>query len=466
MSQFGDVYEYIIDGVSGLNPGGGPDCLIVGTCSAGVVGKSYTFGHSSDVSVLGKGKLVDRLKDLFSITKDDPYGANKEAVVVVVPSTLDIVGTIGTITHAGTGTATQGTSGSALHDAKVVIEILKAGALNVAEGKVSLDGGASYSDPFTIPANGEVDITGSGVKVTFSGTGDIFVVGDTYSFDITGPGSTLTALNSAIDKGLEVYTPSFVYVAEPTDSTHWASLGAKADSLFVEHKPTYFLTECRAKLESETINEYLDYLTGERTGFAHRFVAVSASYGLINGVSRNVSGLLAGSIVKARVNQSIGEVASFIISNVSIPDDWGNINSKVLDDLGYITLRRYSGLSNLYWSNGRTLADTTSDYQFIEVVETTFKAIRLSRIAALKNMQGPGDYNGIQKVKADIISSLKSMTSVSPKELDSFKVIIPENQDVVNNGLSFELELYGIPILRKIKLFFKFIYSNPLEGGN
>ncbi len=47
----GDVLEYLVDGTSGIVPGGVEgSALICGVCSLGEVGKGYLIGKSSDLT--------------------------------------------------------------------------------------------------------------------------------------------------------------------------------------------------------------------------------------------------------------------------------------------------------------------------------------------------------------------------------------------------------------------------------
>ncbi|HBV42650.1 MAG TPA: DUF2586 domain-containing protein, partial [Desulfovibrio sp.] len=76
----GDVLEYLVDGTSGLAPGGvDGSAIICGVCSKGEVGKGYLIGKSSDLaSMLGVGTLVDRVKDAL-------LTAGQEATLIAVP---------------------------------------------------------------------------------------------------------------------------------------------------------------------------------------------------------------------------------------------------------------------------------------------------------------------------------------------------------------------------------------------
>lgn len=64
----GDVLEYLVDGTSGLAPGGvDGKAMVAGVCSKGQVGKAYLVGSRSDLSgLLGVGPLVDKLRDVLA----------------------------------------------------------------------------------------------------------------------------------------------------------------------------------------------------------------------------------------------------------------------------------------------------------------------------------------------------------------------------------------------------------------
>ena len=135
-----------------------------------------------------------------------------------------------------------------------------------------------------------------------------------------------------------------------------------------------------------------------------------------------------------------------------------------LEDAGFLTAKKYGGLEGTYWADSRTLADDTSDYRYEEVLRTVFKAIRLTRIAALKSMYDeagdplrPNNDNGLAYLKANLENALDVM--VGDKELAAYVVDIPPGQDIVNNGVSVELSLIGIPIIREIKLYNRYIYA-------
>ena len=70
----GDVLEYLVDGTSGISPGGVEgSAIVVGVCSKGQVGKGYLLGKSSDLAgLLGVGPLGERARDMLATGGQSP----------------------------------------------------------------------------------------------------------------------------------------------------------------------------------------------------------------------------------------------------------------------------------------------------------------------------------------------------------------------------------------------------------
>ena len=145
----GDVFEYLVDGTSGLAPGGvDGKAMVAGVCSKGQVGKPYLVGTRSDlVGMLGVGPLVDRLRDVLAT-------AGQDAVVVAVPVQGQQGGYISSpIWSGGNGSyPAASVSGVPQKNADVVIEVLSAGQVGTATVRVSTDGGEAFGSPETVAA--------------------------------------------------------------------------------------------------------------------------------------------------------------------------------------------------------------------------------------------------------------------------------------------------------------------------
>lgn len=548
------VFEYLIDGISGISPGAvDGKVLVVGVCSKGTVGKGYLLGPKSDLDdLLGQGPLPDVIRDIFTT-------AGQGATLIAVPATgteggyitpivqtgegpaiiatgvaaentdvilkittggalataeyqmsedggdtwgdatvtpadgIVAVGTtgvnitmaagtyvvdteyeflirdsIGAITKMGTGPDITA-AGTVKAAASVQMLIVKAGGLGVGRYRMSVDGGESYFPDRTIPADGVIAVSDTGVSITFPDSDA--VLGDLYEFDLMPPTASITNIISAIETPLELYDVEMVCVVGDTDSTDWTALGVQADDQWNAHKPTMFICQSRLPYENEDQSDFVAEMIAERSGFAHRFVAVCTAYGPVTdsrgfSITRNWLGLLVGRLMSIPVMRSIGRVRDGGITPASLPEGFNNAVYEALEAEGFIHCKTEAGLESVYWGNARTMAEDTSDYRYIEILRVVFKAVRLLRIAALKSLHDEagdtilgGDASGIKYLNANLVTALKVMSSAQPKELADYVIDIPLGQDIVNNGLSVETILIGIPIIRKIELHTGYTYS-------
>jgi hypothetical protein len=458
-----DVFEHIVDGTSGIVPGDvSGKALVVGVCSKGEVGKTYYLGKRSDLTkLLGTGPLVDRLNDLFT-------AAGQEATVMAVPVAGNVPGKASEVTKTGDGTDIT-VAGTIKVAAQLVVEIMKAGGRNVGQYRISIDGGDNFSGYRTIPVDGAAVVADTGVTVTFAD--GAFSKGTNYTCNLTAPVPTVASVIAALKTPLEIVDPEFIYVVGASDSVAWAALGALADDLWNRHRPTFFLCESRLPTASEDLNDWTTALKAECASFAHRFVSVCCGFGEIADraglrKTRNAAGLLAGRIISIPVQRDIGRVRDQSITGITVPDSYNETMQVELEEAGYVTLTRYAGLRGTYWGTARTMADTTSDYQRLEVVRTTFKAIRLMRLQALKALKDElgdplqgADASGLAYLRTNLENALDTMVKAKPKELAGYVIVIPLDQDFVNNGVAVETKLVGIPIIDKINLFSSYTYA-------
>lgn len=555
----GDVLEYLVDGTSGLAPGGVEgSAIICGVCSKGEVGKGYLIGKSSDLaSMLGVGTLVDRIKDAL-------LTAGQEATIIAVPcagnaggyisapriigkspacsilgspqANTDIVmeveseGQIGTATvklsfdggknfgsamassktimlksddvQTGatlvfddeTANLTQGTryevtvrtaisdvskigseaspditvEGDVKASAELMLVIEKAGGRNEATYKLSVDGGDTYMKTRTVPLDGVYQLLDYGVTLNFP-EGE-YEGGTVYSCSLLAPEPSITSVMEALETPLNLYDVEFVHIAAPSNSVDWAAAGAKADELWNLHRPTYFKMEARLPYAGEDLNDYTAALLAEKQNFAHRFVQVIAQFGEVtetggNRHFRSFAGLNSGKTISIPVQRASGRVRDGNITGVTLVQGWDAVQP-TLEDAGFVTAKKYAGLDGVYWADSRTMADDTSDFRYEEVLRTTFKAVRLMRVAALKSMYDEagdtmlGDNAlGLSYLKANIENALDTMVKAVPQELAAYQVSIPGGQDIVNNGVAVETTLIGIPIIREIKLYTNYAYA-------
>ena len=136
----GDVLEYLVDGTSGLAPGGvDGKAIIAGVCSRGQVGKAYLIGKRSSLAdMLGTGPLVDTVRDVLATGGQEP-------VIVAVPVQGQSGGYISRPHIVGSGVKAT-TTGVPQANADIVVTVTAGGDLGTATLSLSLDGGATSSN--------------------------------------------------------------------------------------------------------------------------------------------------------------------------------------------------------------------------------------------------------------------------------------------------------------------------------
>lgn len=436
--MWANITEEIKDGILGLNSGESPQALVVGYSNAGS-SEIQPFSRQSDVKKLfGNGPLSDHLTIL-----QEYMGENS---ILAMRTEGDVKGKTTLIGSSGSAEITY--NGDPLYDMLLTITKKEEGF------SVQIKHKQEYT---FISENLEEDFFGITITV-----GENAEIGDWWTLKTTGPKSSLRALEQAINKALEIYDVNFIVIAQDSSAEEASFWGRKADNLFEEHKPAIFLLETMFDQEEDFTSAINQKITAFKE-ISTRFVSVVAQGAYISTNQGKIWGSVLpaclGTLINSSVSKSIGATRDYVIQGISFPQNWTNLQSKALDEARFITLRSYSGLKGLFWSNGRTMADKTSDYRFLETVRTVFKAIKLARTASLPYIHAPASIIGIQNLVSAIRHSLSQMTSAHPQELTSFSVNVPSGQDFVNNGVLTEISLYGVPIIRKIVLNFGYKYE-------
>lgn len=557
----GDVLTYLIDGTSGLAPGGvDGKAIVAGVCSKGSVGKAYLIGKRTNLEdMLGTGPLVEHVRNMLITGGQEPVivavpvrgqqsGYITDAVVTggkvtplvsgVAAKNADVVISVATPGAVGTATLEVSTDGGqtfgdaqasaeqvvigtgddatgatlvfpadavleagatfavtvrcavgpvarvgdaaspllaviaaesgALAGAELVIQIVKGGGRNEGTYQLSTDGGDNFERVRTIPVDGAVELAGFGVSLNFpAGT---YTAGTTYECRVLAPTPSIMDVMDALESPLALYDVEFVHIAGETDSVDWTAAQTKAEELWNLQRPTYFKMETRLPRDGEDLNDFAAYLLAEKQGFAGRFVTVCCQYGeLVDGTGasrlRNAGGLQAGRVMSIPVQRATGRVKDGPVSQLTLPEGWEAVQS-TLEDAGYLTAKKYAGLDGVYWGDSRTMADSTSDYRYEEVLRTVFKAVRLMRIAALKSLYDeagdplrPDSATGLAYLRASLENALDTMVKANPKELAGYVVDIAPKQDIANNGVAVDITLIGIGIIRQIKLYPRYVYA-------
>lgn len=98
---------------------------------------------------------------------------------------------IGFVRKTGFGSGSVATSGNVALPMSVRLKIATTGELGTATFQLSVNGGDTYASAILVPGGGSYAVSTSGVTVQFAngplGSGDSFVAGDIYSFELTTP---------------------------------------------------------------------------------------------------------------------------------------------------------------------------------------------------------------------------------------------------------------------------------------
>lgn len=188
----GDVLEYLVDGTSGLAPGGVEgSAIICGVCSKGEVGKGYLIGKSSDLaSLLGVGPLVDRVKDAL-------LTAGQNAVLIAVPAEGSAGDYISEPRITGQSPACF-VLGSPQKNADIVLEVETEGQIGTATLKLSFDGGKSFGSSFASSKNVMLksDDAETGASLVFEDESANLVQGTKYEITVRTAVSDVSKIGS------------------------------------------------------------------------------------------------------------------------------------------------------------------------------------------------------------------------------------------------------------------------------
>ena len=465
MTYFGSVQTEIVDGAAGLAPPGGPFALVTGISSQGVIGAPVLVGKDTDlVKAFGIGPLVERLMDIQA-------EADENLNVVAVRTAQAVAGAVGALIQTKTGTGTQALTGSPTRRVHVVVVATGAGGNGTALVKYSLDGGFSFSTPQTLPANGALVLGDSGLTLTYTDAlvpANSVAVNDKWEAKASEPRPSFVSVLTNNQLAIDTYLPQVIHVVGASDETDWAAAAMEAAILFDAGSPAWFLMEAAPpnELTGETVDAWVTGLVGKP--WTGKWVNVSAGYGWVFNAKtgekqrRPLSGRALGRLARVGDEVSLGRTRDGSLQGVELDANYNNAHARALDDAGYTTTRVWKGLFGVYWSNGRMKATVGSDYQFVEVVRVSHWAVRATRVPALLQVGSNLDPDMLPVIKATMDAPLDRGSAMIPRKILKGEVIIPPGQDIVNNGLVYDINLDGVPVIRQIKIRQRFRFGKVL----
>lgn len=390
-------------------------------------------------SRLGLSPLADATMDSVQ------FGASR---IYCIPVAASNAGTIGDVSHLGTGAGKLTVSGKPTNAFSVAVKITAKGELNVAAFAVSIDGGVNYGDDVTVPLNGKYEIAGTGVTLTFAEAGEesqeggSFHIGDVYTFATTAPtmtnGDVLSALGKLKNFGEEV---EFVHIVGGSGLALWQAVSElQVELRDVYHKTIYVMMEASKPTDDADLTDWALQLEADHKKVKNYDLQVVTAWGRLvklDGTTQvvNLAGVAAGLYGATSVHVSIGktqQAAGLGISKTKLlellPAGMDDSIIEILDVAGYLTFRGYDGLDDYYVYHAKMMCPDGSDYRYAEDVRVKNKIIRETRKEGLKLLNDDidqTDISGELNARAAFMSApLERM--IANKEISSAEVSVPE----------------------------------------
>jgi Protein of unknown function (DUF2586) len=472
----------------------------------------------------------DRIKKIFSVADavtlgitDASLGETK-AVAKIAVTTAGTVGDTVTITYNGIE-ETKLSAVTKIIDAYVLVTADVVSTTTAAAALAAAINAGTASHGFTATSSvANLLITTKAGEGIFpnSGTPYAYSTSGTFAGTVTQPtgsGSTVVGVASFIDiayyniseyfrmqpqgvlyVGMYVEESTYAY-ADVTSVINYAQ--GEIKQLAVYHNNTVWATTqptaLQAVITSATTyyKQFIGFIQAEISGTASlasltdisTLTAPSVSvciaqdnyndgYHLYKATGKSIGavGTLLGSVALAAVNESIGWVSKFNVSNVEF-DNLGFANGQVytavadslletLNNYAFIFLRKFSNITGSYWSNTPTCITATSDYSTIENNRTYNKITRNVRASMLPALSSPLKVNADGTLSNATIGYFESLANApleqmeADGEISDYKIIINPNQDVLSTS-TLELTLQNVPmgVARIIKVNVGFVKS-------
>lgn len=413
--------------------------LINGTMSAGRIRQK-----------LGLSPLADAVMDSVE------NGAPKIYCLTVQADAAGTISDVKKIPEDGSGTLTV--EGAPANIFNIIVKMVGRGGLNMAVFRYSLNGGISWSENITVPTSGKYTAEEAGLTFTFATEAE-FAVGDMFTCSTTAPVMTNMDILDAVGRLKDISAAyEYVHIVGETAPELWAAVSVKQKELMEKYrKPVFFILEAYQKEAEETLPEYISSMETDRRKVSNYDVQVVAARGFytgMDGVTRdiNLASLVCGLYARATVQESIGRTAAYSITDEKLsgllPAGLDEDDIDALDQAGYLTFRQYDGLAGYYVTNARVMCPEDSDFRYAEDIRVKNKIIRLTRQAALKQLQADVD---MENVDADLEAKAKFITAdvekqmVDKKEISSLRVIIPSGQDILRTEKMY-MQIRYVPV--------------------
>lgn len=396
-------------------------------------------------SRLGLSPLADATMDAVQ------FGASRVYCIPVKAATPGTVGEVkkeggesgGTLTVEGTPTNAFG----------VIVRITAQGGLNTAAFAVSIDGGYTYTDEFTVPVSGSYALEGTGLTLKFAEAAaedqkpSSFLVGDSFAFTTTAPTMTNGEVLAAVEKVKNFSEEfEFVHVVGGSALPLWQAMDEAQKELFATyHKPAIILFEATYPEipANGDLTEWALQMEADRKKVKNYNIQVCTAWGRLvrlDGSTQvvNLAGLVSGLYARAPVHESIGKTrpeAGYGISKSRllelVPAGYDSSIIELLDVAGYLTFREYDGLDDFFVYHTQMMSPNGSDFRYAEDVRVLNKVVRETRKEGLQFINDDIDLEDIQgelEARAKFLF-VPLQRMIDAQEISGAEITVPEGQE-------------------------------------
>lgn len=307
------------------------------------------------------------------------------APVVGVRVNATTAGTTSEVTKTGDSTSVASVAGTPNDAYDLTLRVTRAGTVESGLTAVIVTTNGNDGPERSVPASGELTLTGTGLTVTFA-NGSL-VAGGTYALTTTAPAATVADIIAALENLLSSRPDlRFVHILGAATPALVAGVDAVLTERETRNYYTHALLEARAMQDGETMSQYLTAISTLFGGLASTRVAIALDGGdLFNPITRQLERRnSAWKLSARRAHVSIGE-APYRVRSGALPAMAGlAFDANLTGEVGrFAALRTYDGREGVYVASWPMLAPEGSDYDEVQQREVIDRAAQIGYISAM-----------------------------------------------------------------------------------
>ncbi|GGI87245.1 DUF2586 family protein [Deinococcus wulumuqiensis] len=307
------------------------------------------------------------------------------APVVGVRVNATTQGTVSEVTKVGTGASVMTTGGTVNDAYSLTLRVTRSGTATDGLAAVVVSTNGNDGPERSVPASGTLDLTGTGLSVTFGAGG--LTEGDTYSLTTTAPAATvadiITALETLLGSRPDLRFVHILGAATP-------ALVAGVDAVLTERETRNYyvhaLLEAPAMTDGERMSDYLSRVSALFANLTSLRVAVALDGGAVyNPITRQLERRSSAWKLSARrATVPIGE-APYRVRTGPLPAMGAlAFDANLTGNVGrFAALRTYDGREGVYPASWPMLAPSGSDYDEVQQREVIDRAATIGYVSAM-----------------------------------------------------------------------------------